>query len=115
MSRIKWPDVGKVAQNYLEHGTIILDEAAKLQAIARQKPIPINVITPFIESLTEYVRKTREQPSMHELLMEMRAGFKETKDIHEKVTIIKQGWDSTQVKGIHTRSWAQMVAAGPGT
>jgi hypothetical protein len=52
---------------------------------------------------------------MHELLMEMRAGFKETKDIHEKVTIMKQGWDSTQVKGPHTRSWAQMAAANPGT
>jgi hypothetical protein len=28
---------------------------------------------------------------MQELLMEIRNGFRETKDIHEKVTIIKQG------------------------
>jgi hypothetical protein len=92
MSPIKWPEVGKVAPHYLEHGIILLDEAAKLQAMARQKPIPINVISPFIDSLTEYVRKTREQPTMQELLMEIRNGFKETRDIHEKVTIIKQSW-----------------------
>jgi hypothetical protein len=121
MSPIKWPEVGKVAPHYLEHGIILLDEAAKLQAMARQKPIPINVISPFIDSLTEYVRKTREQPTMQELLMEIRNGFKETKDIHEKVTIIKQSWDNTRPDGSLSlnpssgiRSWAQMAATSPG-
>jgi hypothetical protein len=70
MSPIKWPEVGKVAPHYLEHGIILLDEAAKLQAMARQKPIPINVISPFIDRFVEYIRKTREQPTMQELLME---------------------------------------------
>ncbi|PQE17592.1 reverse transcriptase protein [Rutstroemia sp. NJR-2017a WRK4] len=122
MSPIKWPEVGKVAPHYLEHGIILLDEAAKLQAMARQKPIPMNVISPFIDSLTEYVRKTREQPTMQELLMEIRNGFKETRDIHEKVTIIKQGWDTTRPVGSlplnpssGIRSWAQIAATSPGT
>lgn len=121
MSPIKWPEVGKVAPHYLEHGIILLDEAAKLQAMARQKPIPINVISPFIDSLTEYVRKTREQPTMQELLMEIRNGFKETRDIHEKVTIIKQSCDNTRPDGSLSlnpssgiRSWAQMAATSPG-
>jgi hypothetical protein len=59
---------------------------------------------------------------MQELLMEIRNGFKETRDIHEKVTIIKQGWDNTRPGGSlsanpssGTCSWAQMAAAGPGT
>lgn len=122
MSPIKWPEVGKVAPHYLEHGIILLDEAAKLQAMARQKPIPMNVISPFIDSLTEYVRKTREQPTMQELLMEIRNGFKETRDIHEKVTIIKQGWDTARPAGSlplnpssGIRSWAQIAATSPGT
>ncbi|TGO46403.1 hypothetical protein BCON_0327g00030 [Botryotinia convoluta] len=122
MSPIKWPEVGKVAPHYLEHGIILLDEAAKLQAMARQKPIPMNVISPFIDSLTEYVRKTREQPTMQELLMEIRNGFKETRDIHEKVAIIKQGWDTTRPAGSlplnsssGIRSWAQIAATSPGT
>jgi hypothetical protein len=102
MSPIKWPEVGKVAPHYLEHGIILLDEAAKLQAMARQKPIPINVISPFIDSLTEYVRKTREQPTMQELLMEIRNGFKETSDIHEKFT--------HQVRlGHYTTSWLATI------
>ncbi|KAH8588013.1 hypothetical protein B0O99DRAFT_377276 [Bisporella sp. PMI_857] len=48
---------GASTQNYLEHDMIIIDEATKLQAIARQKPIRINIIIPFIESLIEYVRQ----------------------------------------------------------
>jgi hypothetical protein len=122
MSSIKWPEVGKVAPRYLEHGIILLDEAAKLQAMARQKLIPINVISSFIDSLTEYVKKTREQPTMQELLMEIRNGLKETRDIHEKVTIIKQGWDTTRPAGSlllnpssAIRSWAQIAATSPET
>jgi hypothetical protein len=122
MRPIKWPGLGKVAPHYLEHGTIILDEEAKRQAVARQKPIPINVVSPFIDSLTEYVRKTREQPTMQELLIEIRKGFKETRDIHKKVPIIKQGWGNTRPDSsllLHSssgiRSWAQMAATNPGT
>jgi hypothetical protein len=36
-----------------KHGVMLVDEAVKLQAMARQKSIPINVISPFIDSLTE--------------------------------------------------------------
>ncbi|KAL5313223.1 hypothetical protein ACEPPN_018956 [Leptodophora sp. 'Broadleaf-Isolate-01'] len=88
--------------------------------MARQKPIPINVISPFIDSLTEYIRKTREQPTMQELLIEIRNGFKETRDIHEKVTIIKQSWDNTLLDGSlllnsssGIRSSTQMAATSP--
>jgi hypothetical protein len=89
--------------------------------MARQKPIPNNVISPFIDSLADYIRKIRKQPTMQELLVEIRKDFKETRDIHEKVTVIKQGWDNIRPQdsipsnpSSHVRSWAQMAAITPG-
>jgi hypothetical protein len=57
MSPLKWPEVGKVAPHYLEHGIILLDEAAKLQVMARQKPIRSTPSAHSINSLPEYARK----------------------------------------------------------
>ncbi len=48
--------------------------------------------------------------------------FRETRDIHEKVTIIKQGYGSTRPdsspllnSNSGSRSWVQMAATSPGT
>jgi len=69
-NRAKWPQLGVQPQNLNEHATQLIAEASALLALDKgQRPkLPDQLFESFISSVQTYARKTREQPSSHEIL-----------------------------------------------
>lgn len=89
-----WPTVGVKPLNCTEHAIQLIDDARKLLAHAQdlttaRKQVPWNIIEPFITSVQELAGKTKDQPSIKEVMTEIAAIKAFNKSIDDKVTVVK--------------------------
>lgn len=100
-NRAQWPQLGVQPQNLNEHATQLIAEATALLALDRgQRPkLPDRPSESFINSVQTYARKTREQPSSHEIL--------------EDITLIKNAVNHTVTQpSARIPTWAEKVRSG---
>ncbi|MCJ1424124.1 hypothetical protein MMC29_002011 [Sticta canariensis] len=125
-----WPTVGIKPQNCTEHAIQLTEDARKLLLHAQdpatsKKQVPWNIIEPFIISAQELANKSKDQPSMKEVLVEIAAIKSSNKTIDDKLTVVKNTINNTPLRltkepGTNTtqhsliNSWAKIAArAGP--
>ncbi len=115
-NRAQWPQLGVQPQNLNEHATQLIAEAIALLALdGGQRPkLPDRLFESFINSVQTYARKTREQPSSHEILDKLNQIHNLTKSFPaEDITLIKNAVNHTITQSsARIPTWAEKVRSG---
>ena len=121
----KWPKVGIQPTNPTEHALQLKNDAANLKAyitIQSKKPIIHHVAIKLLESAESLMDKILNQPSLAEVMAEIKAVNRHTTQTNENVTVIKNtiekcasmSGDTSATSGYKKmRTWAQMAAGAP--
>lgn len=115
-NRAKWPQLGVQPQNLNEHATQLIAEATALLALEKgqRQKLPDQIFESFINSVLTYARKTREQPSSHEILDKLNQLHHLTKStLTEDITLIKNAVSHTAIQpSARIPTWAEKVRSG---
>jgi hypothetical protein len=94
------PRVGSQPYNEGDHATELLADIAKLRehrasgVQRRDKSLPWTLINSVFESIEGFIKKSREQPSIKELQIDLHATEKANSMLRKDVTLIKNAIDS---------------------
>lgn len=114
-----WPDVGKcrpikqsehVLQLYKNTQTLI-----KHNETHQKKSIQWHIVLPLLESALEFSKKALEQPSLHEVLFEVRDTQRDTAAIKNAVTVIKNTTEKAVKRECCGEAYAKPKQAIPGS
>jgi hypothetical protein len=97
-NRARWPQLGIQPQNLHEHATQLIIEAIALLALDRgQRQKLLNqLFESFVNSVKTYAKKTKEQPSSHDILDKLNQIHHLAKSfIVKDITLIKNAINNT--------------------
>jgi hypothetical protein len=113
-----WPVLGIQPLNHLEHATQIIAEATALLELDKTKraKLPAQSLEAFLNSVITLAKKTREQPSAHEILGKLNS----LQPIAEDITLIKNAVNNVLASpapippnaATRIASWADVVRSG---
>jgi hypothetical protein len=116
-----WPRVGNQPYNEGDHATQLLTDVAALRSYRnttqkRDKNPPWTIVNSLFESIEVFVKKSREQPSLKELQLDLHTAEKANEVLRKNVILIKNTIDSiaetprpTLGNGVQSRTYAKAL------